>query len=217
MTLLGRKAKSKGVDSGFADRRRTTCAAASVVAVVFAMMVGAPSALAGSLSVTVLGAGEGFVTSDLAGETGNIIDCDSTGTAPHNHCVETYAGFKVITLTATPAGGAQFAGWTQTGAFSSQRCTTPPGAPETCQVTLLGTSVASVTATFNEPVLPPTVCTAPVVDGLLDTQATFHCTVNPNGTDAKWHFEYKPQAVTTWLNAPVPDSDAGAGEAAEAV
>ena len=77
------------------------------------------------LSVTRAGTGTGSVTSSPAG-----IDCGSD-------CEEKYSSGTLVTLSATPAADATFAGWSGGGCSGTG----------TCQVTL--TSAKSVTATFT--------------------------------------------------------------------
>lgn len=79
-----------------------------------------------SLSVTTAGTGSGTVTSDPSG-----INCGAT-------CSANFGQNNPITLTATPAGGSVFAGW-------SGDCT------GTGSCTVLMTGAKSVTATFNPP------------------------------------------------------------------
>src|SRR5262249_23489008 len=78
-----------------------------------------------ALTVTAAGAGSGTVTSSPAG-----IRCEAT-------CMASYASGTVVTLTATPAAGSVFTGW------SSGSCT----GSGTCVVTLSATT--TVTATFS--------------------------------------------------------------------
>jgi hypothetical protein len=58
------------------------------------------------LSLTRAGAGSGNVTSSVAG-----IDCGAT-------CSHTYLDGTIVTLTATPATGSTFAGWSGGGGCS---------------------------------------------------------------------------------------------------
>lgn len=83
------------------------------------------------LSVSKAGSGAGTVTSAPAG-----IDCGAT-------CSANYAGGTVVTLTAAPAAGSTFAGWSGGG------CT----GTGSCDVTL--TTNTTVTATFST--VPPIV------------------------------------------------------------
>ena len=81
-----------------------------------------------TLNVSTTGTGAGTVT-------GSGISC------PGN-CSASYANGTVVTLTATPASGSMFAGWTGGGCSGTG----------TCQVTM--SSDQSVTATFNAIVIP---------------------------------------------------------------
>ena len=77
-----------------------------------------------SLDVTLAGDGTGSVSSDPAG-----IDCPTD-------CTEDYLEDTVVTLTATPASGSSFAGWTGDCSGSAS-----------CVVTM--DQARSVTATFT--------------------------------------------------------------------
>ena len=88
------------------------------------------------LTVTKAGTGSGTVSSNPAG-----INCGST-------CSASYASGTAVTLSAAPASGATFAGW-------SGACT----GTGSCVVTM--TAARSVTATFNGP--QPTTYTNPVL------------------------------------------------------
>jgi hypothetical protein len=79
-----------------------------------------------ALTVTEAGAGTGTVTSNPAG-----IACQPT-------CTANFASGQVVALTATPAAGSTFAGWSGAG------CSGTAG----CSVTL--NAAATVTATFNK-------------------------------------------------------------------
>jgi DNA-binding beta-propeller fold protein YncE len=72
--------------------------------------------------------------------------------------------------------------------------------------------VASRKVLVFEALTPPEVAIA-ATTAITATTATFHGTVNPVGTDAKWHFEYRPVGGSAWASTPIPDGDAGAGEA----
>ncbi|MBS1845538.1 MAG: PD40 domain-containing protein [Actinobacteria bacterium] len=41
--------------------------------------------------------------------------------------------------------------------------------------------------------------------------ATFHGSVDPNGSDARWRFEYRATGSAAWTRLPAPDGDAGSG------
>ncbi|MFN7955460.1 MAG: hypothetical protein U0610_27295 [bacterium] len=78
-----------------------------------------------SLSVALLGTGTGTVTSDVAG-----IDCGAT-------CTASYTAGTLVTLTAAPALGSTFTGWSGAGCSGT----------DSCQVTM--DAAKSVTATFD--------------------------------------------------------------------
>jgi NHL repeat len=63
-------------------------------------------------------------------------------------------------------------------------------------------------------VTPPTATISPVTD-VTATSATFHGTVNPNGSGlpTRYHFEYSDDGGATWTPVPVPDTDVGNGTA----
>ena len=83
-----------------------------------------------SLTVSKTGTGSGTVTSSPAG-----ISCGAT-------CSASYNSGTVVTLTASPAGGSTFAGWSGAGCSGSGSCV----------VTM--SAAASVTATFNVQTFP---------------------------------------------------------------
>lgn len=89
------------------------------------------------LSVTKTGTGAGTVTSDVG-----VINCGAT-------CSDIYAG-DTVTLTAVPAGGSTFAGWSGGGCSGTG----------TCVVTV--SAATPVTATFNTvgATSPPTITKA---------------------------------------------------------
>jgi hypothetical protein len=55
----------------------------------------------------------------------------------------------------------------------------------------------------------PTAITEPAT-GVTTTQATLNGTVNPNGVETKYHFEYGP-TISYGTNVPVPDGNVGSG------
>lgn len=78
-----------------------------------------------TLSVAKAGAGSGTVTSSPAGITCGAI------------CSHSYTQGTIVTLTAAPAGGSTFAGWSSGGCSGTGRCM------------VMMSSTRSVTATFN--------------------------------------------------------------------
>ena len=85
------------------------------------------------LSVSKAGSGSGMVTSSPPG-----IDCGST-------CLHLYPGGTEVTLTATPASGSAFGGWSGAGCSGIG----------SCEVTM--SAAESVTATFEGPCVVPAV------------------------------------------------------------
>jgi hypothetical protein len=84
------------------------------------------------LSVDFAGAGSGTVT-------GGGIDCIDTSGGAAGICQESFLAGSQVSLTATPTGASTFASWSG--------CTTFTG--NSCVVTLSGSGITSVTATFN--------------------------------------------------------------------
>jgi len=109
-----------GACSGTVATCTVTMSAAQTVTATFSQV-----AQTFALTVATAGTGTGSVTSSPAG-----ITCPGA-------CTNSYASGTVVTLTATPATGSTFAGW-------SGACTNATG---TCAVTL--SAAQSVTATFN--------------------------------------------------------------------
>lgn len=169
----------------------------TIVAVfLVALTIVSPSkASATTFNVTVTGTGNGVVS-------GSGIDCDKGKTAGHETCV---AAGTSVELTAAEESGSAFTGWTVSAGGQTPN---PCGTSLTCKVTLLfGTS--NIAATFDISLPAPDVTIQGPSD-VASERATFHGTVDPNGNDARWHFEYRPVGALTWTNAPVPDGDAGA-------
>jgi hypothetical protein len=178
--------------------------ATAVVSLVGAVCAGAAAAT--TFNVTVAGNGNGVVS-------GSGIDCDNGATPGHEVCTTTIASFSAsVELTAIPEYGSEFSGWTVSAGGQTPN---PCGASITCKVALaFGTS--NITATFNVSLPPPNVAIqTPVVLG--PDEAIFHGSVDPNGNDAAWRFEYHAVGASTWTDAPVPDGDASAGTGPEPV
>ena len=98
-----------------------------------------------TLTITKAGTGTGTVSSSPAG-----ISCGTD-------CSETYPTGTLVTLTATPASGSQFGGW------SGSLCS---GTSSTCAFTL--NSSQSVTATFSPRTTTPAASIVPILMLLLD-------------------------------------------------
>jgi len=149
---MGRGAPPRG-----ARRLRVALLAFSAGALLAA---GASPALAdgpptNDLTVTLAGLGAGGVTSSPAG-----IDCGTT-------CTATFDATTVVTLTATPAAGSRFAGW-------SGACTGTAG----CAVTM--SDAAAVTATFDDVAAP---AVAIKIDGGIPTTRDGALAVSVTATD----------------------------------
>lgn len=95
------------------------------------------------LTTSTSGNGSGVVTSDPAG-----IDCGTT-------CTETFTQAVPVVLTATPAAGSAFTGWT-----GGDGCS---GTTGSCAVVMTGDQ--SVTANFSQAVAPKPACIVPNVLG----------------------------------------------------
>jgi hypothetical protein len=85
------------------------------------------------LTVTQGGPGTGTVTSTLAG-----INCGTD-------CAESYTTGTVVTLTATPAFNARFAGWSGAGTGSTSTCTVTMSEARNVTATFAGTTRVVVT------------------------------------------------------------------------
>ena len=103
-----------------------------------------------TLNVTKIGSGNGRVTSSPAG-----IDCGAT-------CSHSFAASTLVTLTATPASGSTFTGW-------SGACT---GTSTQCKVSMTRTKSVTATFTASAPVVSLsslTLSRTPVRGGLAST------------------------------------------------
>jgi hypothetical protein len=131
-----------------------------------------------TLTVTGAGAGSGFVTSSPVG-----IDCGHNPPGTHTDCTEPYPDGTVVTLTATPAAGSTFGGFTGAGCAGAV----------TCNVTM--DAGKNVTATFNTSPPPPThtltVAGAGTGSGFVDSSPVgIDCGHNPPGTRTDCTHQY---------------------------
>ncbi len=123
-----------------------------------------------TLTVSLAGSGSGAVSDQTGG-----ISCPST-------CAHAYTANSPVTLTATPASGSTFTGWS--GACSGTG---------TCQVTM--SADLAVTATFTANGTPPSPgAPTPVLTGaptaVTDAGAGFLGSVNPEGLPTTVFFQY---------------------------
>ena len=122
-----------------------------------------------ALAVSLAGSGSGAVSDG----TGNIA-CPST-------CSHAYTANTLVTLTATPASGSSFAGWS--GACSGIG---------TCQVRM--SADMAVTATFTPSGPPAPGAPSPVITGaptaVTDSGAGLSGSANPEGLPTTVYFEY---------------------------
>jgi hypothetical protein len=123
-----------------------------------------------ALTVGRAGAGGGTVASSPAG-----IDCGAA-------CAASFASGTVVTLTATPAGGSVFTGWSGGGCSGTGACTTTLTAATTVTATFAplpvptfvltvsraGTGIGTVTSDVSG-IDCGSICTASVVDGTVVT------------------------------------------------
>lgn len=109
----------------------------AALAMVVSMFASAPTSYAANANVTIAfaGTGAGTVTSDVGG-----INCNGVGPV----CSSTSVGNGTnITLTATPASGSTFVGWSDSSGTSSTDCT---GTLTTCT---FKNNTHNITATFS--------------------------------------------------------------------
>jgi len=134
-----------------------------------------------TLMVSLAGTGSGTVTSNPAG-----INCGTS-------CSASFNGGTQVTLTATPAAGSAFAGWSGacsgTGtcqltlnANASVTATFNPSGPQTLSVTVTGNGGGTVTSS------PPGINCGSVCNAQfpLGTQVTLTASTNPNAYLVSW-------------------------------
>ena len=131
------------------------------------------------LSVTLAGGGSGTVTSTPAG-----INCGAD-------CGESYAQGTSVSLTASPAAGAYFVGWSGGGCSGTAGCFVTMNAPATVSAVFEPiTQLLSVTKTGNGRVVssPAGVdCGADCSEAYtLGTSVTLNATADPNWVFAGW-------------------------------
>jgi Divergent InlB B-repeat domain/Bacterial Ig-like domain len=126
-----------------------------------------------SLTVSKNGTGAGTVTSSPAG-----INCGST-------CSALYEAGTPVTLTATPATGSSFTGWTGGGCSGTS----------TCQVTL--NSATSVSASFADIAAPQTTITGGPAEGSTtnDSTPTFTFSSSEAGSTFECRVDSEPFAA----------------------
>ncbi|MBS1886820.1 MAG: fibronectin type III domain-containing protein [Actinobacteria bacterium] len=166
-----------------------------------------------TVNVGITGTGHGTVTN--TGEAEGAIGCSGPPATPNppGACSAAF-GFG-STFHAGPDPGSNFNGWTviRNGEPQPETCA---NAAEPCTVFAFSNASYEITAAFVVLLPAPTV-TIQGPTGIGSEGATFQGAVNANGNDARWRFEYRPTGSSSWEKAPIPDGDAGAGEAAEPV
>jgi Divergent InlB B-repeat domain len=137
----------------------------------------------GDDDIAEFGRGTQTLTVSLAG-TGTGAVSDGTGAiACPGTCSNAYSTDSAVTLTATPASGSTFTGWS--GACSGTG---------TCQVTM--NAAQAVTATFTSTAAPTPGAPTPVLTSaptaITDGGAGFLGSVNPEGLPTTVYFQYGP-------------------------
>jgi hypothetical protein len=184
--------------------RRVAAGTALVITVLLSLAF-VSQALAVTVTVNLAGEGEGsVVSSSPAG-----VDCSNVGGgAPGPTCSAnlTDLGDFTAVLTGTAAADSVFAGWTVDGGFAVSGCTTPPGAPATCEAALV--EPFEVTATFDPLPDPPVTATGESSAGAESYLRLLEGTVDPGGASvAECHFEYGPTAAYGARTPCVPAAD----------
>ncbi|HVS99055.1 MAG TPA: fibronectin type III domain-containing protein [Solirubrobacterales bacterium] len=164
---------------------------------------GSPAgALASTVTIEPEGSGSGTVTSSPAG-----ISCawDGESQTRTGTCSAFFSGFFRVTLSAEAGAGSAFTGWSGLAACEGT---------ESCA--FFAQSATTVTAHFSVSLPAPTVTIEPPTD-VAGGLASFHGTVDPNGSVTSWRFEYRQVGATEWTSAPIPAGDAGQGTDPEPV
>jgi DNA-binding beta-propeller fold protein YncE len=148
------------------------------------------------LAVQKSGPGTGTVTAapNTAPQASAAIECGAT-------CAADFLPDTEVTLTAAPDPGSALDAWDGCDSVNGNQCTVTMDAAKT------------ITATFAA---KPTVSTDPPTE-VSSFSATLNGTVNPNGKQTSWHFEYTEEAdflingFASATKVPVPEFSAGAG------
>ncbi len=146
-----------------------------------------------TLTVTDLGTGSGTVTDDLG-----LINCTTTGGTISGTCSASYTTGSVVTLTATPAAGTTFSGWS----------TCPGTGP--CMVTL--NSNQSVSASFVPTGTSFTLNVSVIGTGsgfVSDSSEQIGCTDTAGVASGSCSGNYAPGTVITLSASPAQSSTFG--------
>lgn len=181
---------------------------AGLLAVVtsLAFFLSAGSALAAKVTVVPEGAGSGTVTSTEGLITSIGCIWDGGSQTASGTCSASFGGIgSLTTLTAEAGADSAFTGWSGLAACEGS---------ESCS--FFATTATTVHARFAVSLPAPTVTIGPPTE-VEGGFATFHGTVDPNGSATNWRFEYRQVGAAEWTVAPVPAGDAGQGTDAEPV
>ena len=138
------------------------------------------------LSVLVTGNGTGAVSTSPAG-----VACSYSGNSTSGTCSASFVSGAIVTLTATPAGGHTFGGW-------SGACT----GTGSCQVTM--SQAQTVTATFVLPNYQLTVTGSGTGSGSVTSSAGgINCTISGGSASGTCNAPYTSGTVLTLAAAPV--------------
>lgn len=186
---------------------------AVLIAVAAASIPVASASAAGLVSVQLGGNGTGKITGGSPSMP-STITCSNIAGEEASECSHEYGLLASVSLAAQPASGIHFKGWLNNGAAF---CEEPDGTPKNpCSFSTGLAGAHALTAEFVEVSPPPTVAIEPPTE-VGSRQATFKGSVDPNGVEATWRFEYRAEGAPTWSKAPVPDGVLSAGGQAEPV